>query len=84
MLARVWAPMEITTKIVETVLYIYARYFSGIFMPADLDSNLLEFGEQTPSNSQIMDSQIGMLSAANQKGEGLSVPQSLGQGNEVQ
>lgn len=37
--ARVWAPMEIATKVVETVLYLYVRYAIDKFMPPELNLN---------------------------------------------
>ena len=41
--ARVWAPMEITTKMVEAVLYLYVRFAIDSVLPPELNSNTIEF-----------------------------------------
>ena len=46
MLARVWAPMEITTKIIEPLLYLYARYAIDFLMPPEFNSNKIVFADE--------------------------------------
>lgn len=51
-LARIWAPMELTTKIVEVVVHFHVRYIIDYVMPPEINSNKIEFVED-PAESGV-------------------------------